>query len=230
MNARYLILLCAITLLILPALATPTTPTVSLIGSNNATFTSTSGATTCWFRWGVNNVNPEWKTANQTCGSPFSAVQYGSPYYPSVVYYVQACDDSGTCTDPTLASFTSAATTPLPQTTYGAAFDNITQSGFNIIFIIQALPTPYLWEFPTTSYALGIALLAGLLISFYFIGLWLRQRKVTGPVLIGMMILAFFLTPQAGFNWGMPPEMAALAQMISYAALAGMIMGLIKKG
>ena len=229
MNARYLILLCAITLLILPALATPTTPTVSLIGSNNATFTSTSGATTCWFRWGVNNVNPEWKTANQTCGSPFSAVQYGSPYYPSVVYYVQACDDSGTCTDPTLASFTSAATTPLPQTTYGAVYDNITANGFNIIFITQSIATPYFWEFPgLVSYAMSIC--ASLLLAFYFIGLWLRQRKVSVASLLGMMVLAFFISGSAGFGWGMEAAIIALAQMVLYLALAAVIMGLVKKG
>lgn len=227
MNSKWSVLVLALVLVIVPVLAVPATPTVSLIGSNNATFSSTGGSGTCWFRWGVNSVSPEWRTGNQTCSGAFSVVQYGSPYYPSVVYNVKACDDSGCSAS---APFTSLATTPLPITTYGTAYDNITQNNFNVIFIIQALPQPYLWEFPVQMWGMALALLAGLLVAFYFIGLWLRQRKVSAPVIIGMMVLAFFLTPQAGFNWGMPPEMAALAQMVCYAALAGMIMSLFKKG
>jgi hypothetical protein len=227
MNLKLVVGLILVLFLILPVLAAPTTPTVSAIGSNNVTFSS-SGSGTVWFRWGANNQNPEWRTPNQTASGAFSAIVYGSPYYPGVIYYVQACDSTG-CTAASSVSFTSAQTTPLPQTTYGVTYDNITQNGFNIIFITQGIATPYFWEFPgLTAYAM--ALCASLILAFYFIGLWLRQRKVSVASLLGMMILAFFISGSAGFGWGMEAAVIALAQMVLYLALAAVIMGLIKKG
>jgi hypothetical protein len=226
---RLFFLLVIILMLVVPALAVPATPTVSNIGNNGATFTS-SGATgnVTWFRWGVNQQTPEWSTGNiSISGGAFSYTVYGSPYYPSFQYYVVACDTTG-CSN--AATFTSLPTTPLPQTTYSVAFDNITQSNFNIFFIITAIPQPYLWVLPIGTTAYGVALMAGLMIGFYFIGLWLRQRKVTVALLLGIISLILFGSSITGFGWGMPPEFLALAQMICYAALAGVVVSLFKKG
>jgi hypothetical protein len=206
-------------------LAAPADPTVSLIGNNNATFTST-GTGNVWFRWGVNSDSPEWKTPNQTAAGAFSATAAGSPYYPSIGYYVKACDDTG-CSN--AVSFTSLPTTPLPQTTYGMTYDNITQNGFNVLFIIQGLPSPYFYAFPGLQ-NLAMALIAGLLFGFYILGLWLRQRKTPVVFMIGIIILAFIISPALGFGWGMPQEMIALAQMLAAGVLAGMLMSLFKKG
>ena len=227
MRTNWALALVMLLVIIPTALAVPTAPSVTQIGSNNATFSSTGGSTTCWFRWGVNSVTPEWVTSNQTCSGAFSAVQYGSPYYPSVVYNVVACDVTG-CSAST--QFTSIATTPLPQTTYGVAYDNITQNGFNILFIITAIPQPYFWAFPTVSYQWALTVFCGLLFSIYILGLWLRQRKSGLALLVALMVMPFFVLASAGFNWGIPGVLVILGQLLCSAILAAMILTLMKKG
>jgi hypothetical protein len=218
-----------ILLVIIPAaLAVPSTPTITLIGSNNFTAASTGGSGTCWFRWGVNPVTPEWTTPNQTlCSGAFSALQYGSPYYPNIAYNVKACDDSG-CS--AAATFVSASTTPLPQTTYGVAYDNITQNGFNVMFIITALPQPYFWAFPTVSYQWALTVFCGLLFAIYILGLWLRQRKSGLALLVALMVMPFFVLASAGFNWGIPGVLLILGELLTSAIIASMILTLMKKG
>jgi hypothetical protein len=227
MKRNAIVILVLLLFVIVPAIAVPSTPTVSAIGNNNVTFASTGGSTTCWFRWGVNSVSPEWITANQTCSGAFTATQYGSPYYPSVGYYVVACDVTGCSAS---APFTSLPTTPLPQTTFGAAYDNITQNGFNIMFIITAIPQPYFWGFPQVSYQWALTVLCGLLFSIYILGLWLRQRKSGLALLVALMVLPFFVLASAGLNWGIPGVLIILGQLLCSAILAGMILTLFKKG
>lgn len=228
MTAKHLLLLALVMMMLVPALAAPNTPTITLVGSNNFTMTSTGGTGNCWFRWGVNSVagQQEWRTPNQT-GSPYTFTQVGSPYFPSTYYYVVACDSSGCSATQT---FTSAVTTPLPITTYGAAYDNITQNNFNLIFVITALPQPYFWGFPQESYSFALTIMVGLLFAFYLLGLWLRQRKTTVALLVALMSMAFFISTTAGFNWGIPKEMIMLGQLLCSAILAGLILALIKKG
>jgi hypothetical protein len=226
MDKRYLVLIL-IMAMVLPAMAVPTVPVVSLISGGNATFASTGGSGTCWFEWGLNQQSPEWITPNQTCSGAFTAKQYGSPYYPSQNYVVQACDDSG-CSATT--AFTSGTNPPIVVPTLGASWSNITSSNYNVINMITNIPTPLLWEFDPASATMGLALLTGIFIAFFWIGLWVRQRRVDLPVLLFMFLLAFFLTPQAGFNWGLPAEFASLMQLIVYAATTGIVVSFFKKG
>ena len=225
---RLLLLGILLIILITGAQAIPAAPTVSQVGSNNVTFSSTGATAPAWFVWGVNQQNPEWLTPNQTpSGGAYTAYVYGSPYLPNINYYVEACDATGCSAN---AQFTSLQTTPIPQTTFGAAYNNITQNGFNIIFVIQAIPQPYLWEFPVAQWGMALALVVGLIIAFYFLGLFLQQRKITLVMILGMMTLSFFLISSAGFGWGLPPEMVGLGEMLLCACLTGAILSLFKKG
>ena len=226
MNARFLILIL-MAMVIVPALAVPGTTTITLISGGNATFTATGASTTCWFQWGNDQTQPEWVTINQTTAGTCTATQYGSPYYPNQKYAVQSCDVTGCGT---IATFTSGTPVPIPQTTFGAILTNISATNYNIPIMISQLPAPLLWEFDPSQTAMGLALMAGLFIMFYFVGLWLRQRRVELPVLLFMILLAFLLTPQAGFNWGLMPEFAEVAQMSVYVCLTGMVVSLFKKG
>jgi hypothetical protein len=205
--------------------AVPAVPTVTGVTNNAFTATAAGHVGTLWFAWGRNSANPEWVTPNTT--TDHWTVK-GSPIMPGYTYYVKSCDATG-CS--ATATFTTLAATPITQTTYGNALNNVTENNFDIMMVINQIPTPYLWAVPTawTSNGMGIALCAGLLFGFYFLGLWFRQRKVTGPIILGLIVLAFILTPQTGLNFGMPPEIAMLAQMGTYAALAGVILTLFKK-
>jgi hypothetical protein len=225
---RLLIVLVLVALLVFPAMAAPAAPSISNIGANGATFTTGAGGATgfCYFRWGTNPTFPEWATPNVTVSGASSATINGMPYLPVTTYYVTVVDSTGMGPSTT---FTSGNTTNVPITSYGSAFDTITAGNFNITEVVTNLPAPLLFSFPGAQSA-GLAIMAGLLMGFYFVGLWLRQRKVGVPVLLFFIAVAFFLTPQAGFNWGMPSEIATLAQWACYVAVTGMILSLIKKG
>jgi hypothetical protein len=167
MDTRYLTLVLLV-MLVLPSLAAPTAPTVSLISGGNATFSSTGASTTCWYEWGANNIQPEWKTSNTTTTGTCTGTQYGSPYYPNQKYNVRACDVTG-CS--AVTPFTSGAATPIVVPTFGAAFNNITENNYNIITIVSNIPTPLMWEFDPSQTAMMLGVLAALFLMFYFIGL-----------------------------------------------------------
>ena len=227
MDKRYLFLII-LAMLVMPVLAVPTAPSVSAITGGGATFSSTGGSTTCWFRWGAATPTPEWRTANSTCSGGFSGTQQGSPYYPNQQYYAQACDVTG-CSSTT--PFTSGVpTTVVIPTQLAAPWTNITENNYNIVTVITNIPAPLLWEFQPVEYVIALGLLAALFVMFYFVGLWLRQRRVELPVLLFMILLTFVISPLSGFNWGMPPEFLEVAQMACYVALAGMVVSLFKKG
>jgi hypothetical protein len=216
-----------ILMLVVPALAAPTAPTVSLISGGNATFSSTGAAGTCWFRWGMSAAYPEWKTPNQTTSGTCTQRIYGGPYIPHTNYNAVACDVTG-CS--AAQAFTSGTNSPIVIPTLNAVYQNITDNNFDFMVIIANVQVPLLWWNSPTSAAFGLALLAGLSLVFYFIGLWLSQRQVALPVLMFMIILAFVLTPQTGIQTGLPAEFAQVAQVVCYVAITGMLVSLIKKG
>jgi hypothetical protein len=229
MNARHLITLILITALILPVLAVPTAPTVSLISGANFTATSTGASGTCFFRWGTNQQTPEFKTPNQTTSGTCTYRQYGGAYFPLTAYVIQACDGSG-CSSNT--AFTSTANTPSPATTFSATFNNLTDNNYDIMMVITALPSPYLMVFPanTVSTGFGFLMICALFISFYFVSIWARQRKVSIAAIIGMLVIGFLVNPLNGMNWGMPQEFVTLGQCFCYVAIGGMVFAWWKKG
>jgi hypothetical protein len=221
-----LLVLC----LIIPVFAVPSTPAVANITAAGFNLSTTGDVTTVWFRWGQSQSYPEYTTPNQTAtGNDFALIQ-GSPYFPRQTYYAQACDVSG-CSG--LSSpIVAVSPTPIPQSTYGNALTNITQSHFNTPNIITALPQPYMWALPSAwqTNGAGIALIAAMVFSGYFVGIWLRQRKVVIAVMLGMIIMSFLISPLSGLNWGLPAEWIELAEMLLYASMSGMFFSLLKKG
>ena len=216
-----------LTILLIPAaMAAPPAPAIADIGSNNATFSSVC-AGICWFRWGMNTDIPEWKTPNQTIAGAYTQKVTGVPYLPTTVYYVKACDTTG-CS--AASTFTSIATTPIPQTTFGRTFDNVTEMNFDAMHVVTVLFTPMTWAFPNSLVSFGISLVSGILIGFYFLGLWLRTRNIKLPTILGIITATFFLSANAGFGWGIPGEFAAIAQGLLYISITGLIMSLLKKG
>jgi hypothetical protein len=222
---RLIILLIALAM-IGSVSAAPGAPVITGITSNGFTATSAGATAPLWFMWGGSSTSPGWKTPNTTTDH---WIVKGSPVMPATVYYIKACDSTGTCS--AIVTFTTSSQTPIPVSTLGSTLDNITANNFDMMNTITNLPAPYLWGVPAgwTSNGMGIALCAGLLFGFYFLGLWFRQRRVTGPMLLGLVVLAFIMTPQTGLNFGMPQEIVMIGQMVTYAALAGVILSLFKK-
>lgn len=210
-----LILLCGL------ATALPNAPTIGMIGSNNVTFTNVGASSPCWYIWGpANNGKELWKTPNRTAVAGIcTATIQGFPLNANSKYFVQSCDITGNSTDST---FTTAAITLNPKTTYGNVYQNVTETGFSPLFIMANTLAPYVWVSP-------MSFIWGFLFLIVYVGYWIRGRGVIIPALLGFCTGSLFLYSGMGLNLGIPLEFTAIAQGIAYASLAGIILGLIKK-
>jgi hypothetical protein len=198
---------------------------VSAIGNNNVTFSANSAESEAWFEYGMTPATLVVWTQNVTAGGAYTWTEIGSPLTSSEKYYVAACDQDG-CSATT--TFTMLAMTPIPLTTYGYIISNASENRFNPIIIASNTLAPYAWIFPTTAQGLGISIVTALLLFAVFFGLAIRTRSVVVPIVIGLISAPYFLYSNQGLLWGIPPEFTAVAQGITYACVAGILLVILK--
>lgn len=213
-------------ILVLPVLAVPAGTAVTLVGNNNATFSATSAESVAWFEYGMLPTTLVVYTQNQSAGGAYTWTEIGSPLTSGKTYYVAGCDSTG-CDTP--VSFTMLDATPLPTTTYGKLYTSATESRFNILMLIINLPGPYAWLFPETSKALALSIVSALVLFAIFFGLAYRTRYVAIPVVLGLITAPYLLYQNQGVGLGLPVEFQAIAQGITYACVAGILMLILKK-
>lgn len=219
MVKKYLILLLALLCLAVPVLALPTTSAATLVGENTAFLQMTGGTNPMWFEYGQKSGSLTWVTPNSSF--PNYTV-YGSPLTGNTVFYFRACDTTGCGAE---LSFTTSVLTPQPQTTFGAGVDNITRSSFDILVLAHESIGGYFWIAPGNL----SVIVWGLLFFGIYIGLWIRERDLVVPVILGLITGTFIMWGDTGLGLGIPPEFLAMAQGIAYAALAGIILSLLKR-
>ena len=208
------------------ATATPSGTTATLVGNNNATFSASSANPIAWFEYGMTDTTLVVWTPNQTAGGAYTWTETGSPLSSGETYYVAGCDDDG-CDSP--VSFTVLDATPLPTTTYGILFTNATESRFNILNMIVHIPAAYTWLFPATNSTLAISIMAGLVFFGIFFGLAMRTRYVAVPIILGLISAPYLLYQNQGLHLGLPIEFQGIAQGLTYACVAGVLMLILKK-
>ena len=220
---RYLAVFVLVLLMVGGCQALLTTNPATLIGSNNVTLSMAGAATTCWFQWGMlPGAGMTWRTPNQTPVAGACTYRiFGSPLIGNELFYFRACDVTGCDGELT---FTTATVTPIPSTTYGNTFVNLTENNFDITFVGGATMQPYMWLVPGFE-----ALIWGLIFMFVFIGMWLRGREIGTITILGFIIGVLLFSPAYGLDIGIPPEFAAFGQGIAYACVAGFLLSLIKK-
>lgn len=225
MNTKTIFLAIVIlAVLIVPALALPTTQAPTDVGCRTVTFHGTSaGGGIGWFNYGIYTGGPyQWKTVNFTI--PIGAYAYTQPGVPLVsdtTFYYVACDTSG-CTLPAgQQTFTTAPITLMVQSTYGVPFQNISESNFNISVIAGESVKPFTWVFPP-------AVFYGTFLFFVFTGMWLRNRDMTIPTIVGFLASGVILYGSA-LAPGIPPEMSNVATGIAYASLAGIFFSIFHR-
>jgi len=206
--------------------AIPGATTASLIGNNDVTFSSSSPLDHAWFEYGMTSATLVVWTQNVSASGAYTWTEIGSPLTSGETYYVAGCDDSG-CGTP--VSFKMLDATPLPVTTYGVLFTNATQSRFNLLMMIPNIAAPYLWLFPASNAALVISIIAGIVFFGIFFGLAMRTRYVAVPVLVGLIAAPYLLYSNQGLGLGIPLEFQAIAQGLTYAAVAGILLLILKK-
>lgn len=219
---KHIAVLILALLLISPVLAVPVTNPATLVGTNNASVSAGGATSPCWFVWGQASNGETWKTPNQSAVAGACSYRiHGSPLLPNVLFYYKGCDATGCGNE---LSFTTAQITPMPTTTFGATFDNLTENGMDITLLGSQTMTPYTWLVPDF-----VVIVWGLVISFIILGMWLRGRDVTVPTIIGVFMFTYVANSSYGLNIGLPLEITSLGMGIAFAAIAGIILAVIKK-
>jgi len=198
--------------------ALPTTGASSLISSNNVSLAATGVTAPAWFEYGMTSGSLIWRTPNETATGAYTRRVYGSPLMAGQKFYYRICDSTGCGAE---SFFTLAVANPQPQTTFGNAYYNITESGFDPAIIALNAMSPYIWPVSSPSIVYGLVFL------FVFAGLWIRGRDVTIPSILGLLVGFVILNPVYGM--GIPAAFSGVSQGIAYASIAGIIMGLFKK-
>jgi hypothetical protein len=217
-NYKVMLILIVLWCMIAPVLAVPTTGAAGLVGSNNATLFLTGGSGTNWFEYGQKTGSLTWRTPN-TSNSNYTV--YGSPLLGATKFYYRACDNTGCGAE---SSFTTVALTPSPQTTFGAALNNMTQSNYDIEVIAGNSIAGYFWLVPTFP-----TIVWGLLFFAIYLGLWIRERDLVVPVILGLITGSFVMFSDSGLSLGLPIEFLSIAQGITYAAVAGIVLSIMKR-
>jgi len=216
-----LLLLFVCLLLIVPAMAVPTTGAATLIGSNNVTIPITGvTGTECWVMWGQNPQGVMWITSNaQAVGGVATALIWGAPLTGNTLYYAQACDSEG-CGN--VVSFTTAAIAPIPSTNFGAGFKNITATHFQPMYLVPTIMLAYFNVIPETIFF-------GILFGMITLGIWRRTKSVRMVSVLMIIVSPLIMTANTGMNFGVPVTFQALGQALMAAGVAGMLLSLVKK-
>lgn len=217
-NLKLIFITIIMILLVIPVMGVPTTSDAASVTSNSAYLAMTGGTQPMWFEYGQTSGLLSWKTPNSSI--PNYTV-YGSPLLGDTTFYFRACDATGCGAE---KSFTTSALTPMTQTTFGASLDNITNSQFDIETMARESISGYFWLTPTFP-----SIVWGLLFFGIYVGLWIRERDLVVPVILGLISGSFILYGDQGLGLGIPVEFRALAQGVSYAALAGVLLTLMKR-
>jgi hypothetical protein len=202
--------------------AAPTITGYSGITSNavNVSVNGVAGDGVAWAIYGQNPTGEMWISNNYTATGGIAQISiWGAPLLGGTTYYIEACDSTGCSAED---SFTLAAITLLPQTNYGAGFKNLTQSHFNVMYIMPTFLAGYFNIMPASVFF-------GLLFGMITIGFWRRNRGVR-LVSVTMIILSpLIMSSNAGLMFGIPLVEQALGQALLACGIAGILLSFVKK-
>lgn len=220
-RAWVLVVLCFALAMVASASAQPTTGAATGITSNNANIPITGITDSiAWVEWGQNPGGECWITSNYTATAGSVTAQiWGAPVMGGTTYYAVACDDTGCGNEIT---FTTLPITPLPYTTFGAGYRNLTQSHFNISYIAPALFLAYTNVIPGTIFF-------GLFLGIIVIGLWRRNRGVRLVSVMFIIISPLIMSSNIGLMMGVPLIEQAIGQALLAAGIAGILLSFLKK-
>lgn len=107
--------------------------------------------------------------------------------------------------------------TPLPTTTFGNAFTNLTNSNFSIIYFPGNALSPYAW---TTMNNLSIP--AFLIFLFIYLGMFLSHSNLRLASITGLLFSGAFL-----FSGGIGAPLPLVIQPLAFGALVASITGIV---
>lgn len=226
MKKSIFIFLLLVMLLVQCAYAVPTTQAAFNVNSINVTFNATGASGNTWWEYGTRSGELSWKTENTSAvGGYANITESGVPLMAGLKFYFRACDSTGCGSE---LDVTLTAVTPAPTTTFGSTARNISRSHFDLAQIGTSILEPYVWVTGNAQ------ILMGVLLFFVFTGLWLRQREVILPIILGMILSGLLIYNGASGgavsgSIGIPPEMLMIVIGLVAAGLTGVIVGLLKR-
>jgi hypothetical protein len=227
MKASNLISLLILAMLVAPAAAVPNTLPATLISSNNVTLNCNGvTGTDVWFKIGLSQNTLPWQTDNSTSnGGLGNATLIGTPLYSGYTYYYLACDQSGCAAVSNEQTFTVTVPTPIPTTTYGIAMNNMTQSRFNIFYIVNDLLMPLTWAIGAN----GLVLVTSIFLAMVYLAYWRTGGSTRIPSIMGILSGVFLWSGSAGVV-NISPVFSLFGQGLLYASIAGLLLSFIKRG
>lgn len=215
------ITLILLLLLVTSVCAVPTTRAATAINSSSLLFNCSGAISPVVWKYGTASGNLPWLSENQTTitGGIANLTERGVPLMAGTTFYYQACDPTGCGSE---LSSTLPVVTVAPTTTFGVLSQNITKSHFDLAIIGANILEPYTWVTANPNITFGV------LLFFVFTGLWLRQREVVLPIILGM-IAAGLLLYQGTNSVGIPPEMLIIVIGLVTVGLTGVVMSLFKR-
>ena len=203
------------------ASAIPTGGAASAISSNNFTVPVGGASGETWIAFGEAPGCEDWQSAIVTASGAVSITVYGTPLIGGTTVYYYACDSTG-C-DPNEQSVTLPAVTPIPTTTYGAYYRNLSSSRFSITSIPPLIMKGYQASGATE------VILYGIMMFCFFAGMWFRTRSVRLPLILGFITAAFIVNPLSGLHLGAPLIFQQVASGLLAACLAGILLAFMRK-
>ena len=221
MNTKYALLAIGILLLVVQAAtAVPTASAATLIGSNNFTTTvAGSDGGNVRIIFGGASGNLMWSSQIETGDGTWTV--YGAPLIGGETVYYKACDSTGCSV--LERSCTLAAVTIVPTPTFGNAYKNMTYRHFSLDSIAPNILPGY------TATGMPTNLLWGIMFMFVLFGFWFRTKSIRMVLIMGIMMATFILSPTVGLMMGAPLVFQLVAQGLIAAAIAGLLITLIRK-
>jgi hypothetical protein len=214
---KAILIFLAMLVMVAGVTAIPTTGAATNVTSNSVNLSASGITGTGWFEYGLTTGYLSWKSPNTTVTGTMTRILYGSPLMGGQTFYYKVCDTTGCGNE---LSFSLAAVTPAPQTTFGYVYQNVTETGFDPIAITNNAIQPYIWVAP-------ISVIWGLVFLFIFSALWLRGRDVTVPTILGLICGFVLFNPVYGMT--LHPDFIGMSQGLAYASCAGIVFSIFKK-
>ena len=226
MNINKWFLVLLVTAVIITAVhALPTTSAAYNIGSNNFTVDiTTSDGGDVWVVWGGMPGNELFGSQVQTGDCTLTV--YGAPLLGGKTIWYKSCDSTG-C-DPVEQTLVIPAITPIPVSTFGNAYRNLTARHFAIDSIAPNILPGY------TATGVTPTLLWGIMFFFIFWGFFFRTKSVRMVIILGILMAAFIATPMIGsavgpLGFNIPVLFEYVAQGFLAVAISGVLISFIRK-
>jgi hypothetical protein len=196
-----------------------------LPGSNNFTVAITaSDGGDVWVVWGGMPGNELFGSQVQTGDCTLTV--YGAPLIGGQAIWYKSCDSTG-C-DPVEQTLVIPAITPIPVSTFGNAYRNLTARHFALDSIALNILPGY------TATGITPTLLWGIMFFFIFWGFFFRTKSVRMVVILGILMATFIAVPLIGSSAGplgfaIPSLFEYIAQGFLAVAIAGILISFIRK-